>query len=75
MDTNQKPTVVNKSIAATVMVLLLSLGTWSYFYVKGMPLDAGDTAVVVGFWLIVVLATKWAWGRLVHKRREAPSTK
>lgn len=73
MIADQKPAAAKKSLVATVIVVLLSLGTWSFFYLKAMPLAASDTAVVVGFWLIVVFAAKWLWGRFAQKRNEGPS--
>ena len=73
MNADQKPAATKRSLIATVLVLVLSLGTWSFFYLKAMPLAAPDTAVVVGFWLIVVFAAKWLWGRFSQKRNEDPS--
>jgi len=73
MSADQKPAAAKKPLAATVLVVVLSLGTWAFFYLKAMPLAATDTAVVVGFWLIVVFGAKWLWGRVAGKRNEAPS--
>jgi hypothetical protein len=73
MSADQKPAVAKKSLVATVLVLLLSLGTWTFFYLKAMPLAAADTAVVVGFWLIVVFGARWLWGRFAQKRNEGAS--
>jgi hypothetical protein len=69
--TDEKP-VAKRHLIATVLAVLLSLGTWSFFYLKAMPLAAADTAVVVGFWLIVVFAAKWLWGRLARKHNDSP---
>lgn len=68
MSVDQKPAAAKKPLAATVLVVVLSLGTWVFFYLKAMPLAATDTAVVVGFWLIVVFGAKWLWGRFAGKR-------
>ncbi|MGD0931624.1 MAG: hypothetical protein ABR902_13320 [Candidatus Korobacteraceae bacterium] len=48
-----------KSLTAMILVVLLSLATWSYFYMYQMPLTPVETSVVVGFWLLVVFAVRW----------------
>jgi len=67
-DSTGGATALKKPVWTTVVVLALSLGTWLFFYLKSMPLTAPDTAVVVGFWLAVVLFGNWIWKRL-HKKK------
>jgi amino acid transporter len=66
---NSRP---GRFLVSLILVVLLSLGTWSFFYVKQMPLGSPETSVVVGFWLVVVFGVRWTIllvGR--HKRRSA----
>jgi protein-S-isoprenylcysteine O-methyltransferase Ste14 len=69
MSADEKSAATKKPLVATVLVVLLSLGTWYFFYLKTMSLAAPDTAVVVGFWLIVVFGAKWLWERFAQKRK------
>ena len=71
MSVEPKPAAAKKNLIASVVVILLSLGTWSFFYIKAMPLSSSDTAVVVGTWLVVVFAAKWLWENLKGTRRKA----
>ena len=50
---------------ALVAILVLSLGVWMFFYLSpGAPLDASETAVVVGVCALVVFVLRWAWARV-----------
>jgi hypothetical protein len=46
--------VVKNVTVPTVLALLFSLCSWAFFYEIAMPLNSKDTAIVVGFWLLVV---------------------
>src|SRR5215469_4463781 len=59
-----KRSLMGKSLPPLTIVVLLSLGTWSYFYMKQMALTPAETSVIVGFWLLVVFAARWIFGRL-----------
>ena len=54
-----------KASAGTLaVILLLSLGVWTYFYLSpGAPLNASETAVVVGACAGAVVVARWLWGR------------
>jgi hypothetical protein len=55
---------VKASAGALAIILALSLGVWTYFYVSpGAPLNASETAVVVGVCAGAVLLVRWIWGR------------
>ncbi len=54
-----KQSLMAKSLTAMILVVLLSLATWSYFYIYQMPLTPAETSVIVGFWLLVVFAVRW----------------
>jgi hypothetical protein len=57
------------SPATLAVILVLSLGVWTYFYLSpGAPLNAAETAVVVGACAGAVLLVRWAWGRLRKTR-------
>ena len=43
-----------KAPATTVVILVLSLAAWTFFYLKGLPLGAADTTIVVGAIALVV---------------------
>jgi amino acid transporter len=45
-------------LVLSMVILVLSLLTWSYFYYESMPLSPRDTSFVVGVWFLVVLAIK-----------------
>lgn len=47
-----------------ILVLVLSLASWYFFYVESMPLAASETALITGFWLLVVLSGKWLLTRV-----------
>ena len=68
MAANRERSRVKDSLPATVVVLLLSLGTWVFFYLVSVPLVARDTAVVVGIWLTVVFCAKWLLKRMKRRR-------
>jgi hypothetical protein len=56
---------VKGSAGTLAAILALSLGVWTFFYVSpGAPLNAAETAVVVGLCAGVVLASRWLWARL-----------
>ena len=57
-----------KSIATTLTVIALSLGTWVFFYEQNLKLQPSDTVIVVGVWLAVVLFTRWIWARIRNRR-------
>jgi hypothetical protein len=54
-----------KSILA---IVVLSLATWTLFYVNGMPLDAAPTFVVVTGTAILVFAVKSTVQNLQRKK-------
>jgi hypothetical protein len=56
------------SATATALILILSLGTWLFFYWESIPLDAKGTAVVAGMWALVVLSAKYCWAYLGKRR-------
>jgi hypothetical protein len=62
-------------LSAAFLVLLLSLATWYFFYARSMPLTTGDIAVVVVFWLTVVVVGKWVLGRISLRRENAANEK
>jgi hypothetical protein len=53
-----------RSASTTAAVLGLSLVTWLGFYFLSMPLDVPGTTVVVGGWLLLVVAGQWAWAHI-----------
>jgi len=57
------------------LVLILSLATWYFFYIQSMPLTAGDTAVVVVFWIVMVIAGKWLLSRYSPRKKKTGNTK
>ncbi len=65
--TQDAPPAGRKPLVALIIVLLLSLATWSFFYVRQMTLTSAETGVVVGFWLLIVFSVRWILGRFVHK--------
>jgi len=68
--TDRKDSRTTKFLVWLVLVVILSLVTWSFFYVKEMPLRSAETSVVVGFWLVVVFGIRWTIGMIgKHKRR------
>lgn len=53
------------STGTLAAILVLSLGVWTFFYLSpGAPLDASETAVVVGVCAGAVLLARWVWGRV-----------
>ena len=57
-------------VGALAAILVLSLAVWMYFYLSpGAPLDASETAVVVGISAGVVLLSRFVWGRIRGSRR------
>jgi hypothetical protein len=57
--TDRKGSLTNKFLVWLILVVILSLVSWSFFYVKQMPLGSAETSVVVGFWLVVVFGIRW----------------
>ena len=57
-------------VGALAAVVVLSLGAWAAFYLlsPGAPLDASETAVVVGACAIVVAVARWVWARVFGTR-------
>ena len=56
------------SVVTASMIVILALASWSFFYIKSVPLSPSETTVVVGVWAIVVLFGKWIWMRLRRTR-------
>ena len=71
----EKQSWIAKSLAAAIIVVLLSLATWSYFYMYQMPLTPAETSVIVGFWLLVVFAVRWIFRRIVHRKAKTTAGK
>jgi hypothetical protein len=70
--TDRKDSRANKFLVSLILVVILSLVSWSFFYLKQMPLGSAETSVVVGFWLLVVFGVRWIIGLIGrHKRRTA----
>jgi drug/metabolite transporter (DMT)-like permease len=63
-----KRPAASKPVVLLIAVVLLSLATWSFFYVMQMPLTAVETSVIVGFWLLMAFSIRWVFGRLRHKK-------
>ena len=57
------------------LVLVLSLVTWYFFYIQSMPLTAGDTAVVVVFWIVMVIVGKWLLSRYSPQKKKTGNAK
>lgn len=59
-----------KASAGTLAaILVLSLGVWTFFYLSpGAPLNASETAVVVGACSGAVVLGRWIWSRLRRAR-------
>ena len=63
------------ALPLTFLVLVLSLVTWYVFYMQSMPLTAGDTAVVVVFWIIMIIAGKWLVSRYWRQTKKTGNSK
>jgi high-affinity Fe2+/Pb2+ permease len=63
------------SAPTSAAVLGLSLLTWLVFYSLSMRLDGPGTTVVVGFWLLLVLAGQWAKAHFRKKRPQRRTAK
>ena len=61
--------ISKKPFMTTVVILGLSLGTWLFFYLSSMELTPAGTSVVVAFWLLVVLFSRWIWKRPRRKEQ------
>ncbi len=72
---NLRTSVLAPGLSVAFLVLLLSLATWYFFYMRSMPLSPGDIAVAVVFWLVVVIAGKWLVGRVALHRSMTASRK
>jgi hypothetical protein len=66
----EKHFLTSKPLISLILVILLSLATWSYFYVMQMPLTPAETSFIVGFWLLVVFGVKWMFGRRRRNKTE-----
>jgi hypothetical protein len=56
---------VKASAGTLAAILVLSLCVWTYFYLSpGAPLNASETAVVVGLCAGAVLVARWILARL-----------
>jgi hypothetical protein len=53
-------------ITAIALTGGLTLATWVFFYIvtPEVPLQPSGTAVVVVFYLVVVLVGRWIWRRI-----------
>lgn len=72
--TGPKGSRTSKFQLSLILVVLFSLITWSYFYMKQMTLAPAETSVVVGFWLLFVFGVRWMVGWIRrHKSRTAHS--
>ena len=71
----KKQSLMAKYLTAMILVLLLSLATWSYFYMYQMPLAPVETGVVVGFWLLVVFAVRWVLRWIGRSRAKTAADK
>lgn len=71
----EKHSLTAKYLVPLTIVILLSLATWSYFYVKQMALTSADTSFVVGFWLLAVFAVRWIFGRIFRSNTKTASGK
>jgi uncharacterized membrane protein len=74
--TGRKSSRTNKFLVSLILVVLLSLASWTFFYMKQMPLASAETSVVVGFWLLIVFGTRWILSLVSRtKRRTATHAK
>ena len=60
---------MKRPAVVVVAVLILSLIVWLVFHYLGLDLTRGDTFVVVGFMVLLVLGIQWAIGRLTARRK------
>ena len=65
----------NVFLVCLILVVMLSLISWSFFYVKQMPLGPAETSVVVGFWLLVVFGVRWMMGLIGRHKRGTTNAK
>lgn len=65
----------NKFLVYMILVVLLSLVSWSFFYVRQMPLAPAETSVVVGFWLLFVFGGRWIIGLIGRHKRSTTDAK
>lgn len=60
-----------------IAILVLSLLSWLFFYLQGMPLSGPETTVVVGAWFLIVFSVKlgrrWLQHRLVKNKANTRS--
>ncbi len=62
-----------KPVAMILVIAVLSLATWYCFHLESMPLTSAETTVVVFIWAVIVLLSKWVWGRLHRKGKTGVS--
>ncbi|HZP04110.1 MAG TPA: hypothetical protein VFB43_04350 [Terracidiphilus sp.] len=67
--TGRKGSRTNKFLVSVILVVLLSLVSWTFFYMKQMPLASAETSVVVGFWLLIVFGTRWILNLIGRSKR------
>lgn len=56
-------------VSVLVVILLLSVLAWAYFYLTTVPLNAGETTIVVGVVAITVICVRWLWTKLRARAR------
>jgi hypothetical protein len=57
-------------LLTVLIVLLLSLGSWTFFHFESMPLTNAQTTFVVLVWLILVLLVKGIWSRFTKAKKK-----
>ncbi len=60
---------MKENFKATIVVLVLTLLVWAFFYVKNMPLNLIETAVVSGFFAAAVYLGKAVWSRFEREEK------
>jgi hypothetical protein len=60
---------IKTPVSVMVVILLLSLLAWVYFYLTSVPLNAGETTIVVGVVAITVFCVRWLWTKLRARAR------
>ena len=74
-NTDRKESRTSTFLVCLILVVILSLISWSFFYVKQMPLGPAETSVVVGFWLLVVFGVRWMIGLIARHKRGTANAK
>lgn len=60
-----------KTSITLASVVILSLTTWAFFYLSGLPLGAPETIVVVGLCALMVWLVKFTWQRLGQRPKRS----